>query len=160
MLKDGALAHRQLLDDLKRYKYDLNDASSTIKMLKEDSEDSKYRYQKLISQLERDVKDKYTKLDEYVKNTDHEIARLRKDRDSMRQMYEQSNQLLSSCQKQLSSYQKSSQCSEMAISQLTSTVSKLKSHLELVYVYSRLKIYFLFFRFRILVTLMSKYPRP
>lgn len=144
MLKDGALAHRQLLDDLKRYKYDLNDAASTIKMLKEDSEDSKYRYQKLISQLERDVKDKYTKLDEYVKNTDHEIARLRKDRDSMRQMYEQSNQLLSSCQKQLSSYQKSSQCSEMAISQLTSTVSKLKSHLELVYIYSRLKFIFCF----------------
>ena len=97
-MKDGA-SLRQMSDDLKRYKSDLNDASNTIKIFKLILRDSNYRNKKIISQLERDVKDKYTKLDEFVKSTDSEIARLRKDRDSMRGMYEQTNSLLSSCQK-------------------------------------------------------------
>lgn len=119
-------------DDIRRYKNDLNDAMNTIKNLEKELDDSNYRNKKIISQLERDVKEKYTKLDDFVKTTDVEIARLRKDRDSMRQMYEQTNSLLSSCQKQLSYYQKNINCSETAISQLTETVGKLKSHIELV----------------------------
>lgn len=148
MVKDGALAYRQLLDDVKRYKNDFNDASATIKTLKDDFESSKNRNHKFVSQLERDIREKYTKLDDFVKSTDHEIARLRKDRDSMRQMYEQSNQLLSSCQKQLSSYQKNLQCSESAISNLTETVGKLKSHLVLVNSIYLMKYLINLFRFQ------------
>ena len=105
---------------------------STIKYLEKELDDSSYRNKKIISQLERDVKEKYTKLDDFVKTTDTEISRLRKDRDSMRQMYEQINALLSSCQKQLSAYQKNINCSESAVKQLTETVSNLKSHIALV----------------------------
>ena len=119
-------------DDLRRYKADLNDAISTIKDLEKEIDNSNYRNKKIISQLERDVKEKYTKLDDFVKSTDSELCRLRKDRDSMRQMYEQTNALLSSCQKQLSSYQKNINCSEVAIHQLTETVGKLKLHVQLV----------------------------
>lgn len=119
-------------DDLRRYKSDLNDAISTIKGLEKEIDDSNHRNKKIISQLERDLKEKYTKLDDFVKSTDSEICRLRKDRDSMRQMYEQTNSLLSSCQKQLSSYQKNVNCSEVAIHELTETVGKLKSHVQLV----------------------------
>lgn len=123
-------------DDLKRYKSDLNDASSTIKNLQINIEDSIYRNKKIISHLEHDVKEKYTKLDEFVKTTDSEIARLRKDRDSMREMYEQTNALLSSCQKQLSLYQKNINCSETAIRQLTESIGKLKLHISMVIFYS------------------------
>jgi chromosome segregation ATPase len=119
-------------DDLRRYKTDLNDAILTIKGLEKEIDDSNYRNKKIITQLERDVKDKYTKLEDFVKSTDSEISRLRKDRDSMRQMYEQTNALLSSCQKQLSSYQKNINCSEAAIHQLTEAVGKLKSHIQLI----------------------------
>ena len=133
-------------DDLKRYKSDLNDASNTINNLQNNIEDSSYRNKKIITQLERDVKEKYTKLDDFVKTTDSEIARLRKDRDSMRTMYEQTNSLLSSCQKQLSSYQKNINCSENAIHQLTESIGNLKSHITMVKIFSFLiLIYFLDF---------------
>lgn len=145
-MKDGA-SLRQMSDDLKRYKSDLNDASNTIKNLQINIEDSNYRNKKIISQLERDVKDKYTKLDEFVKSTDSEIARLRKDRDSMRGMYEQTNSLLSSCQKQLSSYQKNINCSETAIRQLTESIGKLKSHIAMVRKFSVILLFNPFFRF-------------
>ena len=135
-------------DDLRRYKADLNDAISTIKDLEKQIDNSNHRNKKIISQLERDVKEKYTKLDDFVKSTDSEICRLRKDRDSMRQMYEQTNALLSSCQKQLSSYQKNINCSEMAIHQLTETVGKLKLHVQLVQ-YKKHIFHFKYFRFLI-----------
>lgn len=131
LLKDGATFH-QLNDDIKRYKNDINNAISTIKSLEREIEDSNYRHNKIISSLERDLKDKYTRIEDFVKTTDSEIARLRKDRDSMRQMYEETNALLSSCQKQLICYQKNLNCSESAINQLTGTVQKLKAHLSLV----------------------------
>lgn len=123
---------RQMSDDIRRYKNDLHDAISTIKSLEKEIEKSAHLNKKIISQLERDVREKYTKLEDFVKTTDSEIARLRKDRDSMRQMYEQTNSLLASSQKQLSSYQKNINSSESAISQLTRTVSTLKSHIETV----------------------------
>lgn len=116
-------------EDLRRYKHDLSDAIATIKGLEKEIDESNYRNKKIISQLERDVKEKYTKLDDFVKTTDTDLSRLRKDRDSMRQMYEQSNTLLSACQKQLSNYQKNLNCSEVAVNQLNRTVSTLKSHL-------------------------------
>lgn len=144
MLKDG-VGFRQLNDDLRRYKSDLNEAVSTIKILEKEMGDSNYRNKKIISQLERDVKEKYTKLEDFIKSTDAEICRLRKDRDSMRQMYEQTNALLSSCQKQLSSYQKNINCSETAVHQLTETITTLKSHISLVYINGN--GYFLNFRF-------------
>lgn len=122
-------------DDLKRYRSDLSDASNTIRNLQKNIEDSSQRNKKIISHLDRDVKEKYTKLDEFIKTTDSEIARLRKDRDSMREMYEQTNSLLSSCQKQLSSYQKNINCSETAIRQLTESIGKLKSHMLMVHKY-------------------------
>ena len=135
-------------DDLRRYKADLNDAISTIKDLEKQIDNSNHRNKKIISQLERDVKEKYTKLDDFVKSTDSELCRLRKDRDSMRQMYEQTNALLSSCQKQLSSYQKNINCSEVAIHQLTETVGKLKLHVQLVQ-YKKHIFHFKYFRFLI-----------
>ena len=143
-------------DDLKRYKSDLNDASNTINNLQNNIEDSSYRNKKIITQLERDVKEKYTKLDDFVKTTDSEIARLRKDRDSMRTMYEQTNSLLSSCQKQLSSYQKNINCSETAIRQLTESIETLKSHIAIVNIQSIFPYMILFlasyFEFRTLRT--------
>lgn len=119
-------------DDIDRYKNDLNDAKGIIRNLEKELDDSNYRNNKIISQLERDIKEKYTKLEEFIKTTDSEITRLRKDRDSMRQMYEQTNAMLSSSQKQLIYYQKNINCSETAISELTKTVEKLKSHISLV----------------------------
>lgn len=130
-LKDGA-SFRQMNEDLRRYKHDLNDAILTIKGLEKEFSESNYRNKKIISLLERDIKEKYTKLDDFVKTTDADISRLRKDRDSMRQMYEQSNTMLSACQKQLSTYHKNLTCSEAAINQLNRTISTLKSHLALV----------------------------
>ncbi len=54
-------------DDIRRYKNDLNDAMNTIKNLEKELDDSNYRNKKIISQLERDVKEKYTKLGDFVK---------------------------------------------------------------------------------------------
>lgn len=139
-LKDGA-SFRQMNEDLRRYKHDLNDAIATIKGLEKEIDDSNYRNKKIISQLERDVKEKYTKLDDFVKTTDNDLSRLRKDRDSMRQMYEQSNALLSACQKQMSSCQKNLNCSEVAVTQLNRTVSTLKSHLASVNLFYALNRY-------------------
>lgn len=130
-MRDGASFH-QLNDDLKRCKNDINDAVLTIKSLERESIESNYRNKKIITQLEQDLKEKYTRLEDFVKTTDLEIGRLRNDRDLMRKMYEETNTLLSSCQKQLNSYQKSLNYSESAINQLTGTVQKLKSHLSLV----------------------------
>lgn len=102
---------------------------STIKLLEREAIDANHRHGKIVAQLEHDVREKYTRLEDFVRATDTEIGRLRKDRDSMRQMYEQSNNLLSSSQKQIATYQSDLASSGAAVKALTVTVATLKAQI-------------------------------
>lgn len=118
-----------LQDEIRRYRHDLGRAEDTIKALEREASDSNYRHSKIAADLERDVKEKYSRLDEFVRSTDQEGARLRKDRDTMRQMYEQTNSLLSAAQKQISIYESKLASNDTALTSLNSLVSTLKSQI-------------------------------
>lgn len=110
-------------------RHDLARCSDTIKALEREASDSNYRHGKIVADLERDLREKYSKLDDFVKTTDQETARLRKDRDTMRQMYEQSNSLLSGAQKQISIYESKLSSNDSAIKSLNEVISTLKSQI-------------------------------
>jgi E3 ubiquitin-protein ligase BRE1 len=123
---------KYLQDELRRYRHDLNRADDTIKALEREASDSNYRHSKIVADLERDVREKYSRLDEFVKSTDQEGARLRKDRDTMRQMYEQSNSLLSAAQKQISIYESKLASNEAALKTLNELISTLKTQIQVI----------------------------
>lgn len=118
-----------LHDEIRRFRHDLARAEDTIKLLEREAADSNYRHNEIVSGLERDLREKYTKLDDFVRGTDQESARLRKDRDTMRQMYEQSNSLLSAAQKQISIYEAKLASNDAALKTLNELVATLKSQL-------------------------------
>ena len=123
---------RMLQDEIRRYRRDLDGSSSAIRQLERESSESKYRMNKFIQKLESEVKNKYLGLEDYIKNTDMEISRLRKDRDQMRQMYEQTNNLLASTQKNCQNFQISLSQGEKSIKNLSEVVGKLEKRLEQV----------------------------
>ncbi len=121
-----------LQEEIRRFRHDLSRADDTIKALEREASDSNYRHNKIVGDLERDVREKYSKLDEFVRSTDQETGRLRKDRDTMRQMYEQSNSLVSAAQKQISIYETKLASNDDALKTLNELISTLKSQISTI----------------------------
>lgn len=122
-------ALRHLVDNVRRYRKDLEEADATIKRLDREALDSSHRHKKLFGQFEKDLNEKYTKLDDFVKSSELELIRLRKDRDNMRQMYEQTNDLLGKSQKAIQHYQTSLSAAESMVKSQGNIIATIKMEL-------------------------------